>query len=233
MKKLILLVFLLQFTTILVGQSTEKRNVGEYDAIYVSGWFDVELVSGAEGVIELEGKSKYIKYVSTEVVNGKLRIEWDKKNNRNPFYSLSNIRISIPVEDINAVALSGSGTIVGKTKLKADNFSARLSGSGKVELDIDANTLKTVISGSGDARLSGTATDFVAEVSGSGDVRAYKLKTDTVTAVISGSADIEVHADESIKARISGSGDVEYIGNAQKINSKISGSGSIKRDNSI
>ncbi len=233
MKKLILFIFLVQFTVALVGQTSEKRNVGEYDAIYVSGWFDVELVSGEEGVIELEGKSKYLKHISTEVVNGKLKIKWERRHNATPFYSWSNIRITIPVEDISAVGLSGSGSIVGKTKLRADSFAATMSGSGKVDLNIETNKLKSVISGSGDALLRGTATDFVAEVSGSGDIKAYKLKADTVTAVISGSADIEVHADVAIKARISGSGDVEYIGNAKKIDSKVSGSGSIKRSNSI
>ena len=233
MKKLILFVFLVQFTITLVGQSTEKRNVGEYDAIYVSGWFDVELVAGEEGVIELDGKSKYLKHISTEVVNGKLKIKWERRHNATPFYSWSDIKITIPVEDISAVALSGSGTIVGKSKLRTDSFTASLSGSGKVDLNVETNELKSVLSGSGDALFRGTTTDFVAEVSGSGDIKAYELKAENVTAVISGSADIKVYADESIKARISGSGDVEYIGNAKKIDSKVSGSGSIKRGNSI
>lgn len=233
MKKLSLLIFLLQFSLPLLSQTIEKRNVGEYDEIHVSGWFDVELITGEEGTIELEGREKYLKNISTEVIDGVLKIKWERSYNIIPFYSWSDINITIPVNEIVAVALSGSGSIVGKTKLVANNFETRTSGSGKVDLDVEAGSLKSVISGSGDTLLRGTANDFIAEVSGSGDIEAFGLKANSVTAVISGSADIEVHANESVKARISGSGDVRYIGNARKIDSKISGSGSIKRSNSL
>ncbi|MDC6367027.1 MULTISPECIES: head GIN domain-containing protein [Flavobacteriaceae] len=233
MKKFILFILLGGLTSPLIGQTIEKRTIGDYDAIYISGWFDVDLVPGEEGTIELNGKEKYLKYISTEVNNGKLTVKWDKRYNATPFYSWSKIQITIPVEDIEEVALSGSGSIIGKTTLKASKFATYLSGSGKIDLAVEATDLKSVLSGSGDAILNGTAKDFVAEVSGSGDIEAFDLEADKVTAIISGSADVKVHANESITARISGSGDVRYIGRARKINSKVSGSGSVSKENSL
>ncbi len=209
--------------------STEERNVGDYDAVYVSGWFDVTLVAGQEGKIQLEGKSNILENIETEVRNGKLHIEWDKEVNIKPFQSMSKVLITVPVEEINAVRLSGSGSIVSRTTLKSNSFETTLSGSGTLDLDIETSSLSSGISGSGNTILSGSAKEYEVQVSGSGDVKAFDLKTDDVTASISGSAKIRVHANTSVTARISGSGDVRYIGSATKIDSKVSGSGSVSK----
>jgi hypothetical protein len=48
---------------------------------------------------------------------------------------------------------------------------------------------------------------------------------------ISGSGNASVWANESIEAKISGSGDIDYRGNPNKEITKISGSGSINKVN--
>ena len=85
------------------------------------------------------------------------------------------------------------------------------------------------MSGSGDITLSGTTKDFDATISGSGDIEAYNLEADNVSATVSGSADIQVTAKKSIKARVSGSGDISYRGNPEKVDTKTSGSGDISK----
>lgn len=207
----------------------EERNVGEYEAIYVSGWYDVTLVAGKEGRITLEGKPNILKNISTEVVDGKLRIEWDKETNLNLFQGMSKVLITIPVEEIEAVRLAGSGSVVSKTTLNSESFSTTLSGSGLLDLNVQTKSLSSGISGSGNTILSGSTDDYKVEVSGSGGVKAYELKAENVSASISGSAKIKVFANTSITARISGSGDVRYMGPATKIDTKVSGSGSVRK----
>ena len=46
---------------------TETRNVGSYDGVALSGWFDVELVSGSEGQITVKGEENLLEHVITEV----------------------------------------------------------------------------------------------------------------------------------------------------------------------
>jgi len=79
---------------------TTDRSVGDYDAVALSGWFDVDLVDGKEGTITLEGESNLLDYVITEVKDGKLveleldtkqiesemrevEIEWKQRNQEN------------------------------------------------------------------------------------------------------------------------------------------------------
>jgi hypothetical protein len=208
---------------------TIERSTGDYDEIAVSGWFDVDLVSGNEGEITLQGEENLLEYIITEVKDGKLVIKTEKGVNLKSSSWKSEILITVPVESISTVAMSGSGDIVGKTKIKSDKFSTAMSGSGDITLDIDSNTISASMSGSGDITLSGTTKDFDATVSGSGDIEAYNLEADNVSATVSGSADIQVTAKKSIKARVSGSGDISYRGNPEKVDTKTSGSGDISK----
>lgn len=206
---------------------TIERSVGEYDHVALAGWFDVELVDGTEGQLTLKGEENLLEYIKTEVKDGKLTIKQKRGINLKPSNWNDGITITVPVENVDGVSLSGSGDIVGKTVLKSNRFRTSISGSGDISLEIEAASLDASMSGSGDMNLSGRATDFEVSVSGSGDIRAYDLEADFVDAQVSGSADIKVTAKEMLKARVSGSGDISYKGNPKKIDTKSSGSGDI------
>jgi hypothetical protein len=67
-------------------------------------------------------------------------------------------------------------------------------------------------------------------ISGSGKIKAFDLPHNTCEAVISGSGDMYVNANDAINARISGSGTVYYI-NYPVIHTSISGSGGVVNRN--
>lgn len=209
---------------------TIERTTGDYESIAVSGWFDVELVEGAEGVITMKGEENLLEYIITEVKDGKLVVKPEKGVNlQSSSWKSGTISITIPVEEINAVSMSGSGDLVGKTVLKGSNFKTSMSGSGDLSLDLEVEDLEVNVSGSGDMDLKGSTNNFEVQISGSGDVQAYGLNANNVSAIVSGSANIEVTANTSLKARVSGSGDISYRGNPAKIDSKTSGSGDISK----
>lgn len=208
---------------------TIERSVGDYDGVSLAGWFDVDLVAGNEGEITLKGESNLLEHITTEVKDGVLVIKTEKGVNLRPSSWNTGIQITVPVESISSVSLSGSGDIVGKTTIEADSFSTRIAGSGDISVAVQAKEVEASLSGSGDINLSGRTTDLTISVSGSGDVKAYELEAEFVRAMVSGSADIKVTANQSIDAKVSGSGDIHYRGNPKKINSKSSGSGDISR----
>ena len=210
---------------------TIERSTDDYDAIAVSGWFNVILVDGQEGKLSIEGDENLLEYIKTEVKEGKLVIKVKKGYNLQPssWKKDGSIYVTVPVESVNEVTLSGSGDIVGKKTISASEFSTNMSGSGDITLDVESKTVSASMSGSGDINLSGTTEVFDVQISGSGDIEAYDLIADTVDASISGSADIKVTANKMLKARVSGSGDIHYRGDATKLDTKSSGSGDITR----
>jgi hypothetical protein len=210
---------------------TIERSTEEYDAISVAGWFDVILVEGQEGKLSIKGEENLLEYIKTEVKEGKLVIKTEKGYNLQPssWKKDGGIYVTVPVESINEVSLSGSGDIVGKKTITASEFSTSMSGSGDITLDLQSKSITAAMSGSGDINLSGSTELFDVQISGSGDIKAYDLIADTVDARISGSADIQVTANELLIARVSGSGDIHYRGDPKKIDSKSSGSGDITK----
>ncbi len=209
---------------------TINRNVGDYEEIALAGWFDVELIDGQEGALTLVGESNLLEHIETEVKQGKLTIKVAKGVNLVPSSWDQGILIKVPVETIDGLTLSGSGDIESKKTIMANNFMTTISGSGDIRLMLEANTIDASISGSGDITLSGKTTNFEASISGSGDIKAYDLVADHVDATVSGSADIKVTSNKSLTGRVSGSGDITYRGNPQKIDTKASGSGDISKE---
>tara|TARA_R110002049_G_scaffold181272_2_gene348504 strand:- start:110662 stop:111462 length:801 start_codon:yes stop_codon:yes gene_type:complete len=208
---------------------TIERTTGDYEEIGVSGWFDVELVDGREGQLTLTGEDNLLEHIVTDVKNGHLSVRVEKGYNLKPSSWKEGIHITIPVESIKSIALSGSGDIIGRKKLKSNNLQVAISGSGDVTLDVETDQISAAMSGSGDMNLSGEASNFEVSISGSGDIEAYELNAENVDASVSGSANINVTAHNRLKARVSGSGDIKYRGNPTKVDTKTSGSGDISK----
>lgn len=207
---------------------TEKRTTTEYDEIKVSGWFDVDLVSGTEGKITIKGEENLLPYIKIEVEKNVLKIYTEKNKNISTSKNQS-IVITVPFEKITAVSLSGSGDVKTKNTIKSDQFSAKLKGSGDLNLDVEATTLDFEMSGSGDIVLKGNSQSFTTTLSGSGDIDASELKSKNGDISLSGSGTIKVFCSESIKARVSGSGEIEYGGDPKTKDTKVSGSGEISK----
>ena len=203
---------------------SETRNVGSFDGVGVAGSFDVFLVAGDEGKLDIKVEENLAQYLITEVKNGDLNIKW--KNGVN-IRTTSKTTITVHFKSINSLAMAGSGDIVGKDKIKGNSLDVAVAGSGDIEVDIDVEQLETAISGSGDIELSGTATEFEAAVSGSGGIDAYDLKVEKAELKISGSGSIGVTVEKEIVARISGSGNIKYKGQPRIEDLKVSGSGNV------
>lgn len=205
---------------------TEKRTTSGYDEISVSGFFDVELVSGKEGAITVRAEENLLRYIKIEVKDNILKIYTEKNIN---ISTKENIVLTVPFEQISAVSLSGSGDVQTKNTITAASLKAKLSGSGDLTLDVKAKDFEASLSGSGDVVLSGNADNFTSKTSGSGDVDAVNLITKNANVTISGSGDMKVNCTENLYARVSGSGDIEYKGNPQTKDTKVSGSGEISK----
>ncbi len=131
------------------------------------------------------------------------------------------------------IANSGSSDIDGN--FDVTNLELKMNGSGDIDLegifgtfkvfssgsgDLEAEGLKleecyVKCSGSGDIELNGKANNLTVTISGSGDVSAYNLTTVNAIVNSSGSSDVTLNVVEKLQARLSGSGDVTYRGNAK------------------
>lgn len=205
---------------------TKNRSISNYDKVSLVGSMDVDLVRGKEGELKIEAESNLQQYITTEVSNGVLKISVEKGVSISPSRNMG-VKVTVPFEDLEGVALTGSGDIQSLDQIKAAEFETQVTGSGNLKLNLNVRDLNSSITGSGDTELRGNAETFSCKITGSGDFNAFDLKAGKVEASVSGSGDIEITAMEELQARVSGSGDIIYMGNPQKQDFKTAGSGSV------
>ncbi len=206
----------------------ETREVGEYDGVSVAGFFEVTLTAGTEGKIVIEGESNLLNYIETEVEKGILKIRVEKNQNLKTSWG-NDIKITVPFRNIELVSLSGSGEILTTDVIKSKDFEVAVSGSGDVTLIVESNFTKSKVTGSGDLILKGNTGDHESIVTGSGDIDAARFRANNVDAKVTGSGDIKIYCSKRLKARVTGSGGIEYLGNPDKQETKVSGSGDITK----
>jgi hypothetical protein len=122
------------------------------------------------------------------------------------FTTRSPMAVTVSAPSLDAVTLSGSGTVVVDAANSSD-FTTTLSGSGTVT-------------------VSGTAHRLTAVLTGSGTLGLNDLDAQNVTARLGGSGVINVHAISTLDATITGTGSILYSG-SPSVTSRNAGTGSI------
>lgn len=214
---------------------TKQIKVEKFNGLQLTGSPDVIYKQGqGKPSVEVYGQDNIVELLDIYVQNNSLTVKF--KNNT----SIQNrgkleIRVSGPA--LNRIALSGSGDIklvngiqtddnlnikiqgsgdIAGNKISCNLLSLSINGSGDMTLNrIDALKAEVGINGSGDISLSGICKNAEYSINGSGDIQASELETENVTTSINGSGDISCYATESLKGRVSGSGEVAYRGEPQ------------------
>ena len=206
---------------------SETRILDEtFDEVELEDNFVVYVVHDSVSEIEIETDENLMKYIKTEVKNGKLTIRTVFGRNINPS---QDVIVYVRSPFISDLTLSGSGSMYADS-LKSNNSEITLSGSGNINLETYSNLLNANISGSGDMFLEGNANQSEFEIDGSGCIKAYSLTQNDCFSTISGSGNIYTTVSDLLDVKITGSGDVYYVGHPI-VNVSITGSGQIINNN--
>ncbi|SMO64486.1 head GIN domain-containing protein [Solitalea koreensis] len=204
-----------------------KRSVSGFNGISLGGPFKVFVKVGHTESLRIEADDDALKEISTEVKNSTLHIK--QKENLKFWGQNKKANIYVTVKKLDNISVSGSGSLKVEDPIKTDKMELLVSGSGTISLPITAKEVGSAISGSGTIHVSGSAANSNIKISGSGTFKGLDLKTNKTTVTLSGSGGADVYADEELSATISGSGNVNYKGNAKTTNTTTSGSGKIKK----
>ncbi|MCE1253282.1 MAG: DUF2807 domain-containing protein [Anaerolineae bacterium] len=237
MKRLLLILFIMSSlmlsacsSTIIRGSgnvASEDRVVDDFDAVDMAEAAQVIITQGEPQSVRVEADDNLIQYIRTEVRGHTLHIYKDPMDvlsintRRSP-------RIYITVKNVSALKLSGSGSISSE-KIQSDDLNLDLSGSGDINLNgLNAASLDVDISGSGSCELEGKVNHQSIHLSGSGRYLASQLDSRNTQIDISGSGKADVLTKETLDMHVSGSGDILYSGNPDKVTQDITGSGKVR-----
>ena len=200
--------------TVLYAQTKETRDVGTFTKISFRVPGKVYLRQGSPQKVEIEGKKDVLAEVETSVEGGRLVIGKEGKWSNWNWRDGDEVTVYITMKEVEGIGVSGSGDVIGETKIIANDLDLNVSGSGNLKIEAEASgDIEGDVSGSGDLILKGKCKSFDSDVSGSGKV--------VLTLNIAEQADLG----------ISGSGKIEASGTAASVRTSISGSGKVMAAN--
>jgi hypothetical protein len=203
--------------------TTIERKVKGYNAISVSGAYEVYLKNDTTESIVIEADENLIPIISTEVNDSVLEI----CNAKNIIRS-EKMKLIISYKSLSSLDFSGATELTGDSGLLFNSLSINISGAGKIALNMKAENLNASISGGADMDFSGTTNNFDISITGAGNLNSTNLLAQNCKIDISGFGRGKVYAEKKLEVNISGAGKVEYKGNPS-LNQSISGAGKVMR----
>ena len=202
------------------GGATISRNyqVGNFQQIEVAGPYDVEVRTGGNPSVSVQGPEGMLERTEVAVEGDKLVI---RTQHHGGWFSLGfsqhgNAHFVVTVPQLKAADLTGSGDVK-VDKVQGQSFDGTVTGSGDLSIASTAvQALKLSITGSGGVK-AGTGKTQSAEYSttGSGDLDAGSIDAPQIKASIAGSGNIKAHGSGMANVDIMGSGDFYVTGGAK------------------
>lgn len=202
---------------------SETRDVGIFHSIDIRTIADVYITQSEERHLKIEGDDNILSLLLLEVKNGTLVIR-----TRQCVKEVTSMKIYTSMNEIKGVVIAGAGDVYSDGKLVTDTIELDVSGAGDVNLQLDANIVKTKVSGAGDIILSGKAKTHHVKIDGAGDVKTFGLETQNTDIELSGAGNCQVNVSKELLINASGVGSVEYKGDAA-VHKNISGIGRVKK----
>lgn len=204
---------------------SEEVSLSRIEGINLSLPATVYVTQGEEQKVEIEAQDEIIDLIDKSVRGGIWDIAID-----GCIRDAAKVTIYITSPEWTSLKISGEGNIISTNQLVVDDIDIDITGSGDIDVAIDADDIHSMITGSGDISLDGKADELDMTIKGSGDYKCFTLESRKASIDISGSGDAELFVTESLDVRISGSGDIFYKG-SPNLSISISGSGDIVDSN--
>ncbi len=204
---------------------TETYNLSEFSSISNSISAAIFITTGsANHRVVVSARGNVLDDLNVRTRGGELIIGSDR------CVENGDVEIDIFMAELEGLFNSGSASISGTNTWETNHLVLNLSGSGKIDAQLDVNSADASIAGSGDLELSGTVREVDLSIAGSGNMEAFGLETATCDINIAGSGNAEIFASEELTGTISGSGTIRYKGSPSvKVN--ITGSGRVVDNN--
>jgi len=184
----------------------QVRNAAPFTSISVQGPISVTVdASNTKQSLLVRGDNAFLNEVTTEVVNGELRVRMrDKKiNNVN-----GDQRIVVAMPQLRAFNAEGAGEI------KLNNVRGE-------RLDVNYR-------GAGSMAINGQVKLFKMSAEGVGEVDTKALAANDVDIRFQGIGDVKVYAKDRLDVKVQGMGSLTYYGKPRTVNKSVQGLGSVK-----
>ncbi|MEX1366366.1 MAG: head GIN domain-containing protein [Nannocystaceae bacterium] len=179
------------------------RDPGDFDAIDVSGPFQVQIEVGPAASIVVSGDDNVVPKVRTEVVGSTLHIDLPGR-----VVTKLPLSVAISVPALSDIDVGGASTVT-------------VAGLETQDFEVD-------VSGASQLTLTGRSTELEAEISGASRLSATGLQVSKAKLEASGASKAEISVDDSVDAEASGASTVRIHGSPDEIARDVSGASTVE-----
>jgi putative autotransporter adhesin-like protein len=177
--------------------SAETRKTAAFSSIEVAGAIPVDVKFGPKLSVEVTGDADKLAQVTTRVKSDALVVNTKGKLDR------AKLRVRVTMPDLAALRVPGTGAVT-------------VSGLAGKHLDVS-------VPGTGQITLAGTVDKLVITVGGTVSLMAKDLVADTATLAITGTAQIDLHADKLLDVTVDGGTATVHVRGQPRIKKSING----------
>lgn len=182
----------------------QVRNVTPFKTIDARGPVSVVVEVGKTLGLRVEGEQRFLDRVTTEVVDGELRLGFKEKDNVN---IKDGDRVIVTMPELNAFRGEGAG-LVKLNNVRGNAFDVNYRGAGSLQ-------------------MNGQVTRLQLNVEGVGEVVARDLVAQDANVTFRGIGEVSVHAKNRLNASVQGLGTLTYHGNPRAVSKSVTGIGSV------
>ncbi|WP_405605731.1 head GIN domain-containing protein [Polaribacter sp. Asnod1-A03] len=202
---------------------TENRSTKEdFSAIKINNGLDLYISQGSKNKIIVEADENLQEIIKTEVNNGVLKIYAEKN-----IWRSKARKVYVTVKDLESISATSGAEVYTEDTLKLDNLIVGATSGADVEISVDVNTIETSATSGADIEVSGIANNHISSATSGASIEAYKLRSKNATARVTSGADINLFASETIDAKATSGGDIDFKGNPKKVDKTSSSGGSV------
>jgi hypothetical protein len=182
----------------------QVRSMPAFTSISVQGPISITVDAGKAQSVTMRGDAKFIQDVTSEVVNGELRLRSREKKNIS-WHGDPRVVITMPA--LNAVEVEGAGEI-SLNQIRGERLDVNYRGAGRMG-------------------INGEVKRFRMKAEGVGEVDAKSLVANDADVTFRGIGDVKVTARNRLDAVVEGMGSLTYYGKPRTVNKSASGIGSV------
>ncbi len=197
---------LLALASLSAQAADQVRSVTPFKTIDARGPVSLVVEVGKAHSVRVEGSQKFIDRVTTEVVNGELRLSFEDKNRGNVNIK-DGERVVVTMPDLASFRGEGAGLMV-LNNIRGDNFDVNYRGAGSLQMNGRVGHLRL-------------------NAEGVGEVIAKDLVAQDADVTFRGIGEVSVHAKNRLNASVQGLGNLTYYGKPQSVSRSVSGIGNV------
>ena len=238
MKKLFLLVYSIaslqlfaQETKVMVDANAKPRAIsGTFTGVNVSDGIELFLTQGNETSLTVSvSDDKYAENFKTEVVDGVLKIHYDKGVNWN-LNMKRKLKAYLSFKSLEKLSASGGAEVVAVTPLNFDKLEMKFSSGAFFIGKLRSNDLDIKQSSGSEIKLDGSTVKLKVDVSSGAHLKSYDFATDYCDAKASSGASVKISIRKELSARANSGGGIYYKGDASVTDININSGGSVKKE---